>query len=614
MKDLLPHYEAELALLRRLSRGFAERYPGIAGNLHMSGDGCKDPHVERLIQASALLAARISKRLDDDYPMFTESLLEMLYPHYLRSFPACSIIQLDFRSAPRELPDIVTVIPRGTILKSAPMRGVKCKFTTTADIVVVPIRLADVRYVPILNAPPSIRLSADASSEIALTFDGAGKAGLEGLSFEQLRLFIDADPTLGAALHDTLFMRVYSVYISFAADSPWTVIGKSCISAVGYAEDQALIPFPARSHPAYRLLTEYFAFPEKFRFFDLAWPELVRAMPTDCRCFTLHLVVSGAQNGSHLAQTLGKVSERNLLLNCAPVVNLFKRTAVPVDVRRTTADYPLLADSANPDAYEIFGIQSASLITDISRSDGIQSVQPFYSMRHGQQAGQVACYWIMRRDGITADISPGHEMRISLVDTDLTPLTEKAQTLSVALLCSNRHLPAALSYGSPDGDLRMDGRLAHTPVRLLRRPGAVYRFESGNGAHWRLISHLTLHHRSLASVGLDEFREMLNLYNLSRNSITLRQIQGVVDLQYRTATAWVRGGPTASLMPGLEIRMTLDEEAFVGSGMYAFVQTLDHFFGLYCQINVYSQLIVISHRTGEELVRCPPRSGAALLG
>lgn len=98
MKDLLPHYEVELALLRRLCRGFAERYPGIAGNLHMSGDTCKDPHVERLIQASALLAARISKRLDDDYPLFTESLLQILYPHYLRSFPSCSIVQ--FHGAP----------------------------------------------------------------------------------------------------------------------------------------------------------------------------------------------------------------------------------------------------------------------------------------------------------------------------------------------------------------------------------------------------------------------------------------------------------------------------------------------------------------------------------
>ncbi|MBV6320456.1 type VI secretion system baseplate subunit TssF [Duganella violaceipulchra] len=610
MKDLLPHYEAELALLRRLSRSFAERYPGIAGNLQMSGDTCKDPHVERLIQASALLAARVSKRLDDDYPMFTESLLEMLYPHYLRSFPACSIVQLDFRRDTRELPEIVTVVPRGTILKSAPVRGVKCKFTTTSDIVVAPIRLAEARYIPILNAPASIRLSADASSTIALTFESAGKAALDILSFEQIRLFIDADPTLCAALHDTLFMRVGSAYISFVDEGAWTEISKPCISTVGYSEDQALIPFSARSHPAYRLLTEYFAFPEKFNFFDLAWSGIVRSMPTGCRRFTLHLVVKNAQNGCCLAQTLSKLSERNLLLNCAPVVNLFKRTAAPVDVRHTTVDYALLADSANPDAYEIFGIQSASLITDVSRRDGIQSVRPFYSMRHGQQA---ACYWIMRRDGITADISPGHEMRISLVDTDMAPLAEKAQTLSVELLCSNRHLPESLNYGSPDGDLTLDGTLTRTPVRLLRRPSAVRRFESGNGAHWRLISHLTLNHRSLSSVGLNEFREMLTLYNLPRSTITLRQIQGVTDLQYRTATTWVRGVPTASLMPGIEIRMTLDEEAFVGSSIYAFARTLDHFFGLYCQINVFSQLIVISNRSGEELVRCPPRSGAVLL-
>jgi type VI secretion system protein ImpG len=169
MKDLLPHYEAELALLRRLCRGFAERYPAIAGGLMMAGDGCKDPHVERLIQASALLAARISKRLDDDYALFTESLLEMLYPHYLRSFPSCAIVQLDFQSPAAELPDQVTLIPRGTVLKSPPVRGVKRRFRTSADIVVAPIKIDEVRFVSILNAPASIRLDADATSSIEIS-------------------------------------------------------------------------------------------------------------------------------------------------------------------------------------------------------------------------------------------------------------------------------------------------------------------------------------------------------------------------------------------------------------------------------------------------------------
>ena len=66
MEDLLPYYERELGWLRRYGREFAERYPKIAGRLLLSADGSQDPHVERLIEAFALLSARTSKRIEDE--------------------------------------------------------------------------------------------------------------------------------------------------------------------------------------------------------------------------------------------------------------------------------------------------------------------------------------------------------------------------------------------------------------------------------------------------------------------------------------------------------------------------------------------------------------------
>jgi type VI secretion system protein ImpG len=95
LEQLLPYYERELGYLRRHLREFAERYPKIAGRLLISGEVCEDPHTERMIESFALLNARIAKRLDDDYPEFTEALFDVLYPHYLRPFPSCSIAYLD---------------------------------------------------------------------------------------------------------------------------------------------------------------------------------------------------------------------------------------------------------------------------------------------------------------------------------------------------------------------------------------------------------------------------------------------------------------------------------------------------------------------------------------
>lgn len=612
MKKLLLHYEIELALLRRYSRGFAERYPGLAGSLQMTDETCKDPHVERMLQGTALLAARVSKRLDDDYPKFTESLLEMLYPHYLRAFPSSSIVLLDFRKA-AVLPDAVDIIPRGTIMKAPSVRGVKCQFRTTSDIVVAPIKIAAARFHARVQAQSEFRLPLDVGCSISVTIETAGKSVLNQLNLKHLKLFINGEPALCAAVRDAIFARTKAAYVSYDNIPLCHPLQHVPLIAAGFDEDEALLPFSARSHPAYRLLTEYFAFPEKFNFVDLAWTDIAGLMPQHCRSFTLHLALQETHEDAHVVRALHKFTEQNLLLHCAPVVNLFSRVAAPVEVSHTAPDYELLADTANPAGYEIYGIESASLITDVADPNGIEEVQPYYSLRHGQPMEKPCRYWIMRRDDVIAELSPGHETRITLVDSEDTPIAARRQTLSVKLVCSNRDLPTVLRHGTPDGDLTLDALRYQAPLRLLRKPSPPFRFESGNGAHWRLISHLTLNHRDLTHVGLDELRQMLTLYNLPRSAASHRQIQGVVGLEYKVIMAWITGTPTAALMPGIEIRMTLDEEAFVGSSVHLFIQVLDYFFGLHGQINVFTQLIAVSSQTGEELMQCPRRSGAALL-
>ena len=106
MEDLLPYYERELAFLRHYSRDFAKRYPKIAGRLLMAPGTSEDPHVEHLIEAFALMGARISKKIEDSYPELTESLLDVLYPHYLRPFPACSIAHFDLGNTAAKLTSI----------------------------------------------------------------------------------------------------------------------------------------------------------------------------------------------------------------------------------------------------------------------------------------------------------------------------------------------------------------------------------------------------------------------------------------------------------------------------------------------------------------------------
>lgn len=609
MDELLPYYERELGFLKRYSREFSERYPKIAGRLLMVGEVCEDPHIERMIQSFALLNSRISKRLDDDYPEFTEALFDVLYPHYLRPFPSCSIARLDYAAAAAQL-TVASKIPRSTELSTRPVKGAACKFKTVYDVTVAPVRLSQVRFDPIANPPESIVLPPKATSIISITIEMLSEQmGFAQLGIDSLRAFIDGESSFCAGLRDSLFMHTVCAYVEVGQSRRWVPLKKIPLKGVGFDEDDSLISFSARSHPAYRLLTEYFTFPEKFNFFDIDLAAITALLPLATKSFTLHLVLTGLRSDSNMARMLGTVSAKNVLLGCAPVINLFKQRGDPIRLTHTGAHYPVVADARRAFAYEVHSIDSVKMVRQTPQGEAVTEFRPFYSLQHGDTSEKSGHYWVAHRDEMLATKSPGYETAISIVDIDFDPASIETQTLSLDLTCSNRDLPASLSYGLPGGDLFLEGGSMVSSISFLRKPSESYRFERGRGAHWRLISHLSLNHLSLSKGGLEAFQEMLRLYDLPRSATSQRQIGGLLGIEHKAAKAWLPGNPFACLVRGIEVRLTIDEESFVGSGIHVFAHIIDRFLGLYVTANSFTQLIIVSSKTGEELLRCLPRSG-----
>jgi type VI secretion system protein ImpG len=609
VEQLLPYYESELGFLRRYAREFSERYPKIAGRLLIGGEVCEDPHIERMIQSFALLNSRIAKRLDDDYPEFTEALFEVLYPHYLRPFPSCSIARMDF-SGPAAQLTTASVIARGTQLTTRPVRGAACTFRTAYPVTVAPLALTDASFAAIIAAPEAVRPPIGATSSVSLTISSTAQQVAPGqLALSKLRVFIDGEPSFCAALRDALFMRTVAAYAEADRNGRWVQLPAIPVSAAGFDEDDSLIDFPARSHAAYRLLTEYFCFPEKFNFFDIDLAALGATLPAGAGSITLHLALSGLRTDSNTARMLGTLSTNNVLLGCTPVVNLFRQRGEPIRLTHTTASYPVLADARRAYAYEVQAIDSVTLVRQTPQGESVVQFRPFYSLQHGQTPEQNGHYWVMRRDETLAERSPGFETQISIVDIDFDPAAVETHTLSIELTCTNRDLPASLSYGQRGGDLFLEGGSIVSSTSFLRKPTLSHRFERGRGAHWRLISQLSLNHLSLADGGLDAFREMLALYDLPRSPSSQRQIGGIAAIGHKPANAWLPGNPFACLVRGVEVRLTIDEEAFVGSGIHAFAHIIERFLGLYVHANSFAQLVIVSNKTGEELLKCPPRSG-----
>ncbi|MFC5547521.1 type VI secretion system baseplate subunit TssF [Massilia aerilata] len=621
MDELLRYYEEELGLFGQFAREFRARYPKPASELHLAGETYEDPSVARLIQSVALMSARIRKRLDDDYPKFTESLLESLYPHYLRPMPSHTIVQVGGHGD-AELPDAQVAMPRGTMLRTSARHDSVILFRTVYDVLLAPLRVAGLQFAPLAGSPRSLRLPRGAGSSIGITIDTPGPRPLAEVLPARLRLFVDGEASTRAALIDALFLRGACAYVQAGGEAAWLPLPAVPLALAGFAEDDAMIPFPARAHPALRLLSEYFCYPEKFHFIDLDTTALRALLPPRCTSFTLQVVLNGLSVDSDPARLLAGLKPGNLLPSCTPVINLFPKAGAPLQLSYTSADYPLLADGAHAADYEIHSVDAVRLVREGQGSSSVTRFAPLYAANGDAEGGEAQegnHYWITRRDHAVAAVSPGHEMRIALIDADFRS-TDSAgapgcrTTLSTTLTCTNRDLPAQLRYGDPQGDLRTDELSGVAPIRMLRKPSASYRFGSARGAHWRLISHLSLSHTSLTMAGLDDFRKMLALYDLPHSPAAQRLIAGIQGLEHGAVRAWVRTAPVSTLMPGIAIRLTVDEEAFAGASLFVFARVLDHYFALNGQLNCFTRLQVVSRQTGQELLACEPRHSSRPLG
>jgi type VI secretion system protein ImpG len=604
---LLPHYERELDGLRRHATHFASRFPKIAARLAMSGGRSEDPHVERLTQFFALLAARIDARIEDDYPEFTESLLEILYADYLRPFPSCSIAQFEAGDLFDRLTEPVT-IARGTELVT---KAGGCRFRTAYDVTLAPLQITDARYASTATAPNGITLPPDTTGIVSITFATLGPTlrMVASAAPGVVRMHMNGQVELVATLVDALLLRASTFFVEPDGQGKWKPLARTPVTAVGFNDQDALVEGPSHMSPEFRLLSEYIPCPDKFDFVDLDIVAVTRATGP-CRSFTLHMAIARVPKDSWAAEKMGQLTAENFRLFCTPIVNLFKLKAEPVKTDSTAKSYPVSPKTTNRSAVEVYSIDSVS-IEDGKLADK-RPLYPFSSLLHGSSARLSDSYWVALRDEEIAHANPGFETALGVIDLDGRPVTSQISQLNVDLTCTNRDIPNALPFGLPGGDLLNEGGTLPCKILMLRQATKTFRFSRGEGALWRLITHLTPQPVQLSRVGFDELKRVFRQYATLSPSQT-RHIDSVTFLNLRSSVQWIARKPSPGMVRGIEIRLSIDEQAFAGSSLSVFIDVMDRFFARYASENSFVQLLVISQDTGADIRRCSPRQGAAPL-
>lgn len=586
---LIDYYQRELTYLRRASESFARRYPKIARRLQLGVGESADPHVERLLESFAVLTARIQRTLDDEYSELTDGLLEQFYPYASRPLPSMTIVHFEADGTQGDIAEGYTV-PRGTPLLHMNASGTAIHWRTSADVTLWPVELTDAR---LLNAEEAQAATGDPALQAALRLSMRCTGGhtFGRLPIERLRVHLSGSPVTAAALYDLLCADCSSVYVQLPGAAPRPVAGRPM--AIGFDDEQALLPLEDGVHPACRLLVEYFAFAEKFAFFDLP---CVPPCDAGDRLDVL-IGVTAAPSGRLTLHA------HDFALGCTPAINLFSRTSEPLRPDGTQREMRVSPDAHREATTEIYAVRSVRAV----QGAAVAEVPPYYGVQHGTGA---SVYWHARRVSGMHPSRPGSDVMLTFVDTRFDPDTPNVRTLTADLSCTNGVLAQVVEPGAALS-FEMPGPVAS--VRVAHRPTARVAASLDGSSRWRLVSQLILNHMPLVEGprALDTLREMLELHNLSASPAMQRQIAGLTRVSSEPIVAHVGHDAWRGWRNGLKVRLELDYGHFIGTSPVLFAGVLAHFFSLYASVNRFVQTSLV--RDGREIHTWRPMPGTPLV-
>ncbi|WP_173012724.1 type VI secretion system baseplate subunit TssF [Niveispirillum sp. SYP-B3756] len=597
---LFEAYERELLYLRNEGAEFAAAYPKVAGRLDFNGHESRDPHTERLLESFAFLTARIQRTLDADFPLIPAALLEATYPQLVAPVPSMAIARFEVDAGQAraalgfQLPDNIALFAQST------QEGLTCHFRSCYPLRLWPVEVAGMDLQMPERFPTLARLGATAGV-LRLRLRALGTLTFADIRPDRLRFYLDADPMLAGILYELLLNNCHSVVLKAPGEgAAITLLPADAIRPVGFAEDEDVLPFPGHSHQAYRLIREYFCFPQKFQFIDVAglsgWPAGQEAE----LLFLLDRVPDRAER-------LDRIQVRT---NCTPIINLFPKTSEPVRLDQTQVEYKLTPDSRWERSCEVHSITKLSSVSN--PGDDSRLVRPFFSYDHHAARAGADCFWIARRrPAVRADM-PGSDIWLSLVDLKLDPGQPPSQTLYAHTLCTSRGMAEQLAPGTLL-NLEVDAPVAR--VSCLNRPTRQIAAPQQGETLWQLVSSLSLNQLSLGDATAPEaslraLREILILYGHGGGAEVQQQAAGLYSLSARSLVRRIGSEAWRGFVRGTEVTLTLDETQFIGGSAFLLATVLDRFLALYAGINSFTQLVLKSRQRDGVWKTWPARVGA----
>jgi len=616
---LLKYYNHELQHIRELAGEFALEYPKIAGRLGLDSFECADPYVERLLEGFAYLSARVQLKVDAEFPRFTQHLLDIIYPHYLAPTPSMTVVQCQ--------PDLMEgalnegfLVPKGIALRGNLGKGEQtaCEYRTAHDLTLWPIELIEAEYLSGAGAVANLGVPSlpGLKAGIRLRLKATAGLTLNQINLNKLSIYLRGVGELPMQIYEQLIANNLAVVVQ-PVNRPVTwqhIIKQAPVAAVGFSETEALLPYTRTSFQGYRLLHEYFAFPDRFMFVELTQ---LQAALNQCHDKEVDIIILLNKSNARL---INEIDVSRFALFCTPAVNVFTKHADRIHLSNQTNEYHVVPDRTRPLDYEVYQIRSVTGFG--SNSDDQLSFLPFYQANSDNSQQQRRAYYSVVRTPRTISSKQklqgprssyaGNEVYIAIVDSDEAPFKSDLRQLGVELLCTNRDLPLQLPIGIGKTDFTIQTGAPIDFIRCLSGPTKPRPSSAYKEMAWKLINHLSLNYLSLINNNAEEgaiaLRSLLGLYGDNGDSSFRKQIEGVLSIQSKSIVRRINTAGPIVFGRGLEITLNVDEAAFEGSGVFLLGMVLEQFFAQYVSINSFTETVLTTSDRGE-IMRWPTRIG-----
>ena len=615
--SLLRHYNDELAYLREVGAEFAQEFPKIAARLSLDGLEVADPYVERLLEGFAFLAARIQLKLDAQHPRFVQHLLETVYPNFLAPVPSMLVARM--RPDPLD-PNLVRgfAVPRGSTLFSELVRGqnTRCEFRTAHGVELWPVEITSVASFSHASDLPLGRLptSTPVRGGLRIRLKAHGGMRFNQLRIERLPFYIAAADDVAFRLHEWLLGATLGSWVGAGANAKQSDNGQgfaaaASVAAMGFGDDESLLPETLRGFSGHRLLQEYAAMPQRFLFFQVT--DLARRLARiDSAEAEIVLLLARAE-----AALEPLIDATSLALFCTPAVNLFGKRLDRIQLGTGQWEHHAVPDRTRPMDFEVHAIDSVLGFGTGQVAE--QTFAPLYATVHDTPS---SAYYTLRREPRLLSARQrqegprsayiGQEVFLSLVDPNNAPYREDIRQLSITAQVTNRDLPTLLPGAASRWTLDAAGPAGH--VETLRGPTRPLQRIARGDVGWAMVSLLTLNYLSIAGSDAARaaaaLRSLLALHGPEQDATWAKQIDSIQAVQARTVVRRLPFDGPLTFGCGIEVTAVLDELGFQGSSAFMLGSVLERLFARHASANSFVETVLRSASRGE-IMRGVPRIG-----